>query len=170
MDLISKFDGNVHTLFDLTVLTPLSDFPFALCPITTHLQSFGYGWYVLTGCRHLNDGVPDNTIRACMLFWASNLAAAIRVSHCEDDSTAVDWATPELPPVTHFVPDATGWAYGEVLKAGRGTLMESAVYGSDGAFLFKQLRLRSSKLYYQSRARKNLELPIAIELAGQPQK
>lgn len=164
MDSTRKFGGDVRDLLDIASLSPLSDFPFALRPLTTHLQSIGYGWCVLTGKRQLNDGVPDDTIRACMIIWAADIDAAILVSRCEDNATRVEWDLTELPPVKYFAPKSTGWTYDEIVKAGRGKLMECAVYGSDGEFDFKELRLKNSTLYFRSRKRIRSELPLAISL------
>jgi hypothetical protein len=164
MGTIRKFGGNVKDLLDVSILTPLSEFQFALRPLTTHLQSIGHGWCVLTGARQLNDGVPDNAIRACIIIWAEGIDAAITVSRCEDNPFRVDWAVAELPPVHFFAPKSTGWTYGEIVTAGRGKLMECAVYGSDGKFQFKELWFKNSKLYFRSRRRKRSELPIAVSL------
>ena len=166
MDSLQAFSGNVPDLLNIAALIPLSEFPFSLRPLTAHLQSIGYGWSVLTGARQLNDGVPDNVIRACVIVWAVDLSSAILATRCNDVPIPVHWEFADLPPVTHFCPQATGWTYGEILKAGHPAPTECGVYGSDGTFLFKQVRLDHSSLYYPSRTRKSAELPIAISLHG----
>ncbi len=164
MALATTFGGNVQDLLDIASLTPLCDFPFALRPLTKHLQSIGHEWCVLTVTRQLNDGIPDDTIRACMIIWAVDIDAAILVSRCEDSRLRVDLDRAELPPVEYLAPTCAGWTYGEIVKAGRGNLMECGVYGLNGEFQFKELRLKNSTLYFQSRKRKRSELPIAIRL------
>ncbi len=75
-------------------------------------------------------------------------------------------ANNSLPPVEKFMPTSTGWSYREMLKAGRGRTIESAVYGSSGEFEFKVLRLTTAHVYYQSRTRDLSEIPFAISLIG----
>ena len=127
MNALRQFDGKVQKLLSIATLVPLSEFPFALRPLTTHLRSVGYGWSLLTGVRSLRDGVPDDTLRVCMIVWSSNIADAVLVSRCEDNFVKESWKTTELPPIEYFVPSSTGWTYGEIHAAGRGALMECAV-------------------------------------------
>jgi hypothetical protein len=159
-----EFNGDVQELLQIEVLRPLRDFPFSLRPLTEHIQVIGHGWYLLTGSRQLDDDVPDNTVRACMILWATNISAAILTSRCGDPTVQDGSGDKELPPVHLFAPTSTGWTYREILKSGRGKIMECAVYGSTGEFVFKELRLKLSKVYFPSRTRKNAELPIAITL------
>ena len=161
-----QFDGDVQKLLEIRVLGPLVDFPFALRPMTKHVESIGYGWYLLTGSRLLSDGVPKETIRACMILWAANISAAVLASRCEDSTDKTESKDNQLPPVEHFMPTSTGWTYREILKAGGGKVLESAVYGPNGEFQFNKLRLNNAHLCYPSRRRKDTELPIAISLVG----
>lgn len=158
------FDGDVQKLLDIAMLRPVNDFPFALQPMTKHIQSIGHGWYLLIGTRLLSDGISVETPRACMIIWAVDMSAAILASRCGDSSEGVESHSNELPSVEDFLSTSTGWTYGEIIKAGRGKLMESAVYSANGEFQFKELRLNNSHLYYPSRTRKNSELPMAISL------
>lgn len=161
------FDGIVQKLFDITLLRPVSDFPFSLQPLTNHLHLLGHGWYLLTGTRSLeHDAVSKEPLRACMILWAKNLSAAKLASRCEDPLIHSECNDNALPPVEPFMPTATGWSYGEILRAGRGKIMESAVYGASGEFQFKLLRLKNSRLHYLARTRKLSESPFAISLTG----
>jgi hypothetical protein len=161
----SQFDGNVVKLQEFVELSPLADFPYAVRPITEKIYCAGNGWYLLVGVRgNRNDGRPDDTIRACMIIWATDVSSAILISRCEDPIPSAQFEPAELPPVTYFLEKSTGWRYGELLKAGHSKFMESAVYGSGGGFEFKQLRLRNAIVYFRSRTKKNSELPFGISL------
>jgi hypothetical protein len=160
-----QFDGNVGNLQEVVQLSPLADFPYAVRPITEQIYYVGDGWYLLVGVRtNRNDGHPDDTVRACMVIWAIDIASAILISRCEDLVPSVHLEPVELPPVASFREKSTGWTYGELLKAGRGKLMECGVYESGGTFVFKELRLKGTKAYFRSRTKKNTELPIGLSL------
>ncbi len=163
------FDGDIAKLCEVPRLSPLADFPFATRPVTEHIQSIGHGWYLLIGDRpEVVDGVPKETIRACMIIWAANVCSAILVSCCEDPFEADGREDNLLPPIEDFLPKAKGWKYGEILKSGRGKLMESASYGNTGEFEFKKFWAKSAYIYFRSRTRKLSELPIAISLIRPP--
>jgi hypothetical protein len=116
----------------------------------------------------VNDSVPKETIRACMIIWAVNISAAILVSRCEDPFEPDDREHNRLPPIEEFMPKSKGWKCGEILKSGRGKLMESATYGNTGEFQFKEFWAKNSHIYFRSRTQKKSELPIAIILNQPP--
>lgn len=159
------FDGNPQTLCQITLLHPVTEFPFALHRLTKHLSLIGHGWYLVTGSRPIvGDHFPKNTIRACMLLWANTLSTAALVSR-GDDSLKVTAVNKEcLPPLECFVPGATGWTYGEILRRASEAIMETGDYGADGRFLYKILHLGSFQLVFASRKRDVSEIPIAIVL------
>jgi hypothetical protein len=162
-----EFNGDASLLLGVEQLGPLAGFPFATRPITEHLHSLGSGWYLLVGDRPIvEDGLPKETVRACMVVWARDVTGAMLATGCDD---AVRQFAPEppnsLPPAEIFVP-ATGWSYGELVKAGRGKLMERGTYGSDGVWRCKELWFPKVSVYFRSRRRKNAELPFAISIVG----
>lgn len=162
-----EFNGDPSSLVEVEQLQPLAAFPFATRPISDHLHTLGYGWYLLVGDRDsLDDGVPVGTVRACTVVWARDRADAMLVTCCED---ALGEVVPEppnpLPPVEILVA-APGWTYGELVKAGRGKVSESASYGSKGVFEYKKLWFPKVFVYFRSRSRKTAELPFAIRIVG----
>jgi hypothetical protein len=162
-----EFNGDASLLVDVELLGPLAEFPFATEPISDHLHALGHEWYVLVGSREaLGDDLPQGTIRACMVVWASDLAGAMVATRC-DDSVGPTGAPPPspLPPVETFI-SSPGWSYGELVKAGGGKVMEIGLYGSDGVFAFKELRFPKVSVYFKSRGRKRAELPFAISIVG----
>lgn len=163
-----EFNGDASLLLEVPQLGPLAAFPIATRPITEHLHSLGHGWYLLVGDRpSVEDGLPAETVRACMVLWARDVAGALLATRCDDTvgSLAAEHQD-SLPPAEIFVP-ASGWSYGELVKAGRGKFMETAAYdGSDGVFRFKELWCPMVAVYFRSRRRKNAELPFAISIAS----
>jgi len=112
----------------------------------------------------MDDDLPEDTVRACMILWAVDIAAAVLISRCQDSTRRRKIEHHEHPPVTYFLPKSKRWTYGEVLKAGGGKRGECGCYGSNGVFQFKELSLKDSIVYYASRTRKTSELPIGISL------
>jgi len=159
-----EFNGDASLLLEVQQSIPLTAFPFATQPVSEHLHSLGYGWYLLVGNRpEIEDGVPPETVRACMVVWARDVAGAMLETGCDDK---IGLPSPEppnsLPPAEVFI-SAPGWQYGELVKAGRGKWLETAKYdGSDGMFQFKELWCPRVHVYFRSRRRKNAELPFAI--------
>ena len=163
-----EFNGDVSLLLGIERLRPLSEFPFATRRISDHLHSLGYGWYLLVGSRPIvEDGLPPETVRVCMVVWARDMAGALLVTRCDDTVGQLAPQPPNpLPPVEILV-SAPGWGYEELVKAGRGKVMESATYdGSDRVFQFKELLFPKIKVYFRSRGRKKAELPFAISIVG----
>jgi len=161
------FNGDASLFLEVKLLRPLAGFPFATRPISDHLHSLGYGWYLLVGSRDcVDDGLPEETVRACMVVWARDLAGALLATGCDDTVGQVAPEPPSpLPPVKILV-SAPGWSYGELVKAGRGKVMETGNYGSDGVFKCKELWFPKVHVYFRSRRRKNAELPFAISIVG----
>lgn len=163
----AEFNGDPSLLLDVEILKPLAEFPFATRPLSDHLHFIGHGWYLLVGPRDcLEDGLPEETIRACMLVWAFDFAGAQLVTGCDDKLAQMAPEAPaSLPPVEKLV-SAPGWGYGQLVKAGGGKVMETANYGSAGVFQYKKLLFPEAHIYFRSRGRKNAELPFAISIAG----
>jgi hypothetical protein len=162
-----EFNGDASLFLEVELLRPLATFPFAARPSSDHLYSLGYGWYLLVGSRDcVGDGLPEETVRACMVVWARDLAGAVLATGCDD---TVGQVTPEPPsplPAVEILVAAPGWSYGELVKAGRGKVMETANYGSDGVFRYKKLWFPKVHVYFRSRRRKSAELPFAISTVG----
>src|SRR5947209_4631481 len=90
-----EFTGDASLLLEVELLRPLAAFPFATRPISDHLHSLGYGWYLLVGDRpEVEDGSPAETVRACMVVWARDMAGALLATGCDD---AVGQFVPEPP-------------------------------------------------------------------------
>lgn len=169
LDTKPEFDGNVERLYQVTILRPVVEFPFSLKYLTNHLSLIGKGWYLLTGTRpSVVDDFPKETIRSCMILWAENISAAVLASRCADSCNGRVTEENKLPPIEYFMPTSIGWTYGEIHRAGRGKVMESAIYGASGDFQFKLVRLDKSHLYYASQERNMDEFPFAISLTGAP--
>lgn len=160
-----EYNGDASLLLDVALLRPLVAFPFHSRPISDHLHSLGYGWYLLVGSRDCaNDDLPKETLRACMLVWASDLAGALLATRCDDTVSQVATESPNpVPPAKLLVP-AQGWSYGELVRGGKGMAMETATYGNDGKYKFKKLCFPNVDVYFQSRRRKIAELPFAISI------
>jgi hypothetical protein len=162
-----EFKGDVSLLLGVPRLPSLAAFPFATRPITKHLHLLGCGWYLLVGDRPgVEDGLPPETVRACMVVWALDTAGALLATCCDDTVGQLVPVIPNpLPPVDLLVP-AKGWTYGELVKAGRGKLMETGNYGPDGVWKCKELWCPKVHVFFRSRSRKLAELPFAISLVG----
>lgn len=163
-----EFNGDPSLLLDVELLQPLAEFPFTTRPITDHLHSLGYGWHLLVGDRpEVEDGLPAETVRASMVVWACDLDGALLASRCDDTVGELAPHSPNpLPPAEILVP-APGWSYGELLKAGRGKVMETATFdGSSGVFQFKELWFPKVSVYFRSRRRRAAELPFAVSIFG----
>ena len=133
-----EFNDDVSLLLGVQVLRPLAAFPFAARPISDHLHSLGYGWYLLVGCRSsVEDGLPAETVRACTVVWARDLAGAMLATSCDDTVGPLASEPPNPLPPAEILVSAPGWSYAELVKAGRGKVMETGTYGSDGKWKFK---------------------------------
>jgi hypothetical protein len=161
----AAFNGDPSLLLGMDLLRPLAAFPFASQAVTDHIHSIGHGWYLLIGSREMiDDGLPANTIRACMILWARDVAGVLLATDCDDVVSQISQELPsELPSVRALV-SANGWSYGKLVAAGRGRVIECAVYGSNGRFRCKELRFPKVDVFFQSRMRKNTELPFAIAI------
>lgn len=162
-----EFNGDASLFLGVELLRPLAVLPFATRPISDHLHSLGYGWYVLVGSRDcVDDGLPEETVRACMVVWACDLAGALLATGCDDRVGQVSPEPPSPLPSAEIFVSVPGWSYGELVKAGRGKVMETANYESDGVFRYKKLWFPKVDVYFRSRRRKNVELPFAISIVG----
>src|SRR5256885_234638 len=105
-----EFNGDASLLLGVQQLGPLAAFPIATQPITEHLHSLGYGWYLLVGDRpEVEDGLPAETVRACMVVWAQDVAGAMLATGCDDAVGQLVSEPPNsLPPAEVFV-SAPGW-------------------------------------------------------------
>jgi hypothetical protein len=162
-----EFNGDVSLLLGVQQLRPLAEFPIATRPISDHLHSLGYGWYLLVGSNSsVADGLPAETVRACKVVWARDVAGMLLVTSC-DDTVGPLAAEPTHPlPPAEILVSAPGWSYAELVKAGRGKVTETGTYGSDGKWKYKELWFPKVSVYFKSRRRKTAELPFAISIVG----
>jgi hypothetical protein len=161
----TAFNGDPSLLLGVDLLRPLAEFPFASQAVTGHIHSIGHGWYLLIGSREMiDDGLPVNTIRACMVLWARDVAGVLLATGCDDVVSEISPESPSELPSVFAIVSASGWSYGELIRAGRGRVMEFAVYGSNGRFRYKELRFPKVDVFFQSRMRKDTELPFAIAI------
>jgi hypothetical protein len=162
-----EFNGDASLFLGVELLRPLAAFPFATRPLSDHLHSLGHGWYLLVGPRDcLADDVPGETVRACMVVWARDVAGALLVTGCEDTVGQVAPEPPSPLPAAEVFLSVPEWTYGELVKAGRGKVMETANYGSDGTFRYKELWFPKVSVYFRSRRRKTAVLPFAVSIVG----
>src|SRR5262245_17823063 len=116
-----EFNGDVSLLLGVQHLRPLAEFPFVTQPISDHVHSLGYGWYLLVvSTSSVEDGLPAETVRACNVVWARDLAGMLLVTSCDDTVGPLAAEPPNPLPPAEILVSAPGWSYAELVKAGRG--------------------------------------------------
>lgn len=156
-------------LLKLRAGIPTHQFPFVLKPAGHQLFRLAdYVYAVVWDLNHIADGYPPETPRVARVFWAKNWQAAklIGYHHPKIDRARLSAGT-EIPPLALLSNRAPSWANGDTYRAARRDkpgIAESAEYDHNGAFKFKVVWLRPLQIYYPSRLKREVELPIGVEV------